>query len=80
MVEELMWPGPAQLPQVAGESLVYHFTGHAHMAVASATADVAPEVVRRRLRLIPLVLTAEEAQAITSVSGERIGTTRLRDR
>lgn len=54
MVQELMRAGPAQVPQVAGEALSYHFNAHAHMAVASEVARVEPEVVLFRLWVLPI--------------------------
>jgi hypothetical protein len=55
MVQELMRAGPAEVPQVAGQALDYHFNAHAHMAVASEVARVEPEVVLFRLWVLPIV-------------------------
>ncbi len=58
IVHELMRPAPTQVPQVAGELFSYHYNVHGHMAVASQTTGIAPDVVLFRLFLIPLVLVA----------------------
>ncbi len=58
IVHELMRPGPTQVPQVAGELFSYHYNVHGHMAVASQTTGIAPDVVLFRLFLLPLVLVA----------------------
>ncbi len=56
VVHELLREGPAQIPQVAGEPFNYHFNAHAHIAVATQSTGLDPELLLLRLWLIPLAL------------------------
>lgn len=56
LVQELMRDAPAQVPQVAGEALDYHFNAHVHVAVAAESAGISPEVVLFRLWYVPIVV------------------------
>lgn len=73
LVRELMRPGPAQLPQVAGEPLSYHVNSQVHIAISSVTSRVDPELVFLRLWIVPvalvgIVLLASLAQYVTGRS------------
>ncbi len=54
--QDVLKPGPLQLPQVAGEPLTYHYFAHLHMAIAETASGVPPETVL--LRLFPVVMAA----------------------
>lgn len=58
MVHELMRSVPPQLPQVAGESLNYHWFPNADMAAAVDITGASPVLVLYRLWLVPLVIVA----------------------
>lgn len=53
---EILKPGDVQVPQVAGEPLVYHWFSHLHMAIAGATSGVDLPVVVLRLWIVPVAL------------------------
>jgi len=58
MVHELMRSVPPQLPQVAGESLDYHWFANADMAAAADITRLSPELVLFRLWLVPLTVVS----------------------
>ncbi|TWD73205.1 hypothetical protein FB561_7093 [Kribbella amoyensis] len=58
MVNELVRSVPPQLPQVAGESLDYHWFANADMAAAVDITKLSPILVLYRLWLIPLLVVA----------------------
>ncbi len=74
MVQELMRPGPAQVPQVVGEALGYHFNSHAHVAVGAQSAVIDPEVVLFRLWFVPLAALTLGSMAVVArrVSGSLV--------
>lgn len=53
--QELLKPGPPQIPQVNGEPLVYHYFANLHVAVASEISTVSTEVVMLRLWSVPVI-------------------------
>jgi hypothetical protein len=68
IIHELMRPGPTQVPQVVGELLNYHTNVHHHLAAASQTTGIDPDVILFRLFLPPLILVA--AGLIAFLAGE----------
>jgi hypothetical protein len=58
LVHEMMRSLPFQAPQVAGDTLRYHYLSDADMAVASMTTHLSPVTVYFRLWLLPVVATA----------------------
>src|SRR5690606_37914282 len=67
LVEELLRPGPPQIPQAVGEPLQYHYFSHVDMAVASAVTRIDPATVV--FRLWPAA-AAVLAIAVIAVSAE----------
>ncbi|MEU4235784.1 hypothetical protein [Actinoplanes sp. NPDC026619] len=58
LVHEMMRSMPFQAPQVAGDTLRYHYLSDADMAAASMITHISPETVYFRLWLLPVVATA----------------------
>lgn len=53
---EMLKPGTPQIPQVAGEPLVYHWFSHLHMAIAGDASGVELSTVVLRLWIVPVAL------------------------
>ncbi len=58
LVQELTRSMPFEVPQMAGETLRYHYLANAHMASASMITGIAPATVLLRLWVVPVVLVA----------------------
>jgi hypothetical protein len=65
IVHELTRSFPPQVPQVAGESLRYHWFSHVHLAAAHLMSGVPEATVVLRLWIIPLL-------AVTALIGARL--------
>ncbi|WP_250002361.1 hypothetical protein [Actinoplanes sp. M2I2] len=72
LVHEMMRPMPFQVPQVAGNSLHYHYLSDADIATASMVTKIDPAVVLLRLWLVPVAGTAVFVMAalIRGLSGK----------
>ncbi|GAB1644785.1 hypothetical protein [Krasilnikovia sp. MM14-A1259] len=58
LVREMTRTMPFEVPQLAGESLRYHYLSDAHMAAASMITGVPPATVLLRLWFLPILVTA----------------------
>jgi hypothetical protein len=63
LIHEMMRSLPFQVPQLAGDSLRYHYLSDADMATASMVTHIAPTTVFLRLWILPVVATAAVATA-----------------
>lgn len=54
--EEMLKPGPAEIPQVSGEPLQYHWFANLHMAIAAESSGVPAPMVLLRLWFVPIIL------------------------
>lgn len=57
LVHEMTRSMPFQVPQMAGESLTYHYLSDADIAVASMITKIDPAVVLLRLWIVPVAAT-----------------------
>lgn len=58
LVQELTRTMPFEVPQLAGDTLRYHYLSDAHMAAASMITGVSPATVLLRLWAVPVAATA----------------------
>ncbi|MBM2618129.1 hypothetical protein JIG36_21460 [Actinoplanes sp. LDG1-06] len=58
LVHEMMRSMPFQVPQMAGDSLTYHYLSDADIATASMVTKIDPAVVMLRLWIVPVAGTA----------------------
>ncbi|HEY0534047.1 MAG TPA: hypothetical protein VGD29_20885 [Actinoplanes sp.] len=63
LIHEMMRFFPFQVPQLAGDSLRYHYLSDADMATASMVTHIAPTTVFLRLWILPVVASAAVAIA-----------------
>ena len=66
LVQEVMRPGPPQIPQVAGEALKYHYFAHVDMALSSFVTRIDPAVVAFRLWPVAMILLTVTAVAVAA--------------
>ncbi|GIF15238.1 hypothetical protein [Actinoplanes teichomyceticus] len=64
LVHEMMRSMPFQVPQLAGDTLRYHYLSDADIATASMVTGIAPTTVLLRLWLIPIVSIAAVVYAV----------------
>jgi len=57
LVQELTRSMPFEVPQLAGDTLRYHYLSDAHMAAASMITGVSPATVLLRLWIVPVAAT-----------------------
>jgi hypothetical protein len=77
MVNELVRSVPPELPQVAGESLDYHWFANAHMAGAVDITRLSSIVVLYRLWLLPMAVVALLVSATLARTVSRVWWTGL---
>jgi hypothetical protein len=58
LVQELTRSMPFEVPQLAGDTLRYHYLSDAHMAAASMITGASPATVLLRLWIVPIAATA----------------------
>jgi hypothetical protein len=58
LVQEMTRSMPFEVPQLAGDTLRYHYLSDAHMAAASMITGVSPATVLLRLWIVPIAATS----------------------